>query len=344
MLAVLSAIAGNVLLFALVFGMSATVDINCMRTQMRNVKAIMTGIFCQFIVLPLLGFMVVKLFLLELPEAIALLTIVSSPGGSYSNWWCSMFNGDLALSVTMTAASTLLSVIFLPLNLLIYTRFSYEADVIGNLDWKSVFIALILVIAAIALGLYCSANSKSVEFNKRANQLGNLAGFLLIIFSATITNTGDSDTKIWSRSLSFYIGVALPCILGIALANMIASAAKLQKPEQVTVAIECCYQNVGIASSMALSMFQGRDLNHAMGVPFYYGVCEMVLVGLYCVAAWKLGYTKAPRDAPFWKVISTSYEVLEIEEKIPDDNTGIIEVSENSNEGATDYQQMENQK
>ena len=68
-----------------------------------------------------------------------------------------MFNADLALSVTMTAISTLLSIIMLPLNLLLYSRFSYDDDVIAVLDWMSLFVALVVVIGAITLGLFCSA-------------------------------------------------------------------------------------------------------------------------------------------------------------------------------------------
>jgi predicted Na+-dependent transporter len=54
------AITSNILLFVLVFGMSATVDIGCMQEQIRNKKAIATGILCQFIILPLLGFLTVN--------------------------------------------------------------------------------------------------------------------------------------------------------------------------------------------------------------------------------------------------------------------------------------------
>jgi len=58
-----------------------------MRQQITNVKAISTGIVCQFLLLPFLGFLVVKI--LDLPEALGLtlLVVTSSPGGSYSNWW-----------------------------------------------------------------------------------------------------------------------------------------------------------------------------------------------------------------------------------------------------------------
>ena len=83
---VLLDIVGNALLFALVFGMSATVDTASMQRQVRNKNAILLGLFCQFILLPLLGFLVVKLFRLDAALGITLLVVTSSPGGSYSNW------------------------------------------------------------------------------------------------------------------------------------------------------------------------------------------------------------------------------------------------------------------
>lgn len=82
-----------------------------------------------------------------------------------------MFNADLALSVTMTAISTILSVVALPANLLIYANIAYEADVTQQLDWVSLFIALAVVISAIGLGMYCSYRSTSHRFNIIANKV-----------------------------------------------------------------------------------------------------------------------------------------------------------------------------
>lgn len=297
--------------------MSATVDIRSMQAQARNTKALLTGIFCQFIILPFLGFVVVRYMKLEESLGLTLLVVTSSPGGSYSNWWCSMFNGDLALSVTMTAISTILSMVALPANLLLYTRFSYHNDVVKNLEWDALFVALAVVMTAIIFGLTLSAKLHGRPYHRKlqylANHVGNISGFLLIIFSATVTNTGDSDSKIWSRHWTFYIGVSIPCLGGLILANVISSILKLPKPERVTVAIECCYQNVGIATSLALTMFKGNDLNNAMGVPFFYGLMEAFFVCIYCVGAWKAGWTKAPSNESLLTVLFTSYEVLELE-------------------------------
>jgi predicted Na+-dependent transporter len=85
-MAILAEVGSSILLYFLVFGMSATVDIRQLRKQLRNRNALLTGITLQFIVLPFLGFVVVKLLQLPPPMGITLLVITSSPGGSYSNW------------------------------------------------------------------------------------------------------------------------------------------------------------------------------------------------------------------------------------------------------------------
>jgi predicted Na+-dependent transporter len=81
-----AAIGSSILLFFLVFGMSATVDILHMRKQIRNRNALLTGVSLQFIILPFLGFCVVRIMGMSAPMGISLLVVTSSPGGSYSNW------------------------------------------------------------------------------------------------------------------------------------------------------------------------------------------------------------------------------------------------------------------
>jgi hypothetical protein len=80
------------------------------------------------------------------------------------------------------------------------------------------------------------------------------------------------------------------------------------------VAVECCYQNTGIATSVAASIFTGDELAVAVGVPLFYGICEAVFLAIYCITCWKIGWTKAPPDENFCRVIFTSYEVKEMME------------------------------
>ena len=143
-----------------------------------------------------------------------------------------MFNADLALSVTMTAMSTILSIIFMPLNLIIYAKLSFEADVVSVLDWGSLFVALFIVIFAIVLGLFTSAKVHSHRFNQISNAAGNVAGIALIALSGFMSNS-DDDAQIWTRPALFYMGVATPCVVGLVLANVISTYLNLRKPERM---------------------------------------------------------------------------------------------------------------
>ena len=114
------------------------------------------------------------------------------------------------------------------------------------------------------------------------------------------------------------------------------------------VSIECCYQNVGIATSLALTMFEGDELAEALGVPFYYGLTEAVILGVYCLGAWKVGWTKAPKTASIWTILSTSYEIVDTkDDKAQPLNQELSErtkeTADNNNdeEGDDDFQYVE---
>lgn len=66
--------------------------------------------------------------------------------------------------------------------------------------------------------------------------------------------------------------------------------------------------------SIAAAIFDGDELAQAIGVPVYYGFVEAIVVSMYCVWAWKNGWTKAPTDITLWKALTTSYEVLALDE------------------------------
>lgn len=240
--------------------------------------------------------------------------------------WCSIFNAELALSVTMTGISTLLSVVMLPLNLVIYTSGSYSNDVVKALDWFALFLSLVVVIGGIVIGVLSSYWCNSTRFNLLANKVGNLAGIALVSFSLIVSSTSQ-DASLWNQNAIFYLGCAFPALVGVTIATFLASKGGLQKPERVSVAVEGVYQNTGIATSVAASMFKGDQLATAIGVPLYYGIVEAVILACFCIVCWKVGWTKAPADENFFRMIATSYEVEQARLESPN----AIEVVHNNN-------------
>ena len=344
-------VAAYVLTFALVFGLSASVDVRSFRSKFRKFSGIAVGLVCQFVLLPLFGLMTVRLFIDAIPEnvGITLLVVTSSPGGSYSNWWCSLFNADLALSVAMTTASTLLSAVTLPLNLLLYIPLAFEGhgDVHKHLRWSALFVAIGVVASAIVLGLVTSARYCDGDAARHAHfaKLGNAGGIVLIAFSILMNFVGGGGDdacyggggggfdplaaahglnasraelrpacaepkNVLEQDAAFYAACTLPCALGLLAAIALTSvpALELGRPERVATAVECAYQNVGIATTVVLNMFEGREQAQALGVPVFYGAVEIVLIGGSCVLAWKAGWTYAPTRDPLHRVLFTSYQ------------------------------------
>ena len=75
-----------------------------------------------------------------------------------------------------------------------------------------------------------------------------------------------------------------------------------------TVSIECCYQNTGIAITSCLTIFSGEEQRNALGVPFFFTGMQTLIVGLFCLASWKAGWTKAKSDDNFFKMLFSNYQ------------------------------------
>mmetsp|Transcript_2280 Transcript_2280/g.4210 ORF Transcript_2280/g.4210 Transcript_2280/m.4210 type:complete len:542 (-) Transcript_2280:329-1954(-) len=336
-LAIFSSVVSNLLLFFLIFGLSATVDLKDLRHQLTNKFAIGTGVAMQFVIMPLLGFAAIMVFhRYGFSEAmgISLLVVTASPGGSYSNWWCSLFNAELALSVAMTSVSSVLSIGLLPANLMLYGWLAYgvvlgeeNVNIVAALDFGAIFITLGVVMGAILIGLYVGYKHDHPKFHERANHFGSVCGIALILFSAFLgSGAGGAETNFWSLPWSFYVGTAFPCVVGMSLANIISRSFRLSPPEVVAISIECCYQNTAIATSVAVTMFTDpTERAEAVSVPLFYGVVEAIIIGVYCVWAWKVGWTKAPAKEKICVVMTKTYEVHGASHNIDDDD-GFVDV------------------
>ena len=83
-------VVSNLLLFLLVFGLAVTVNPTAFKKRFKKPLPLVIGLGCQFVVLPVLGFVCCLVFFKDDPlYGIPLIATASSPGGSYSNWWCS---------------------------------------------------------------------------------------------------------------------------------------------------------------------------------------------------------------------------------------------------------------
>mmetsp|Transcript_46730 Transcript_46730/g.77348 ORF Transcript_46730/g.77348 Transcript_46730/m.77348 type:complete len:354 (+) Transcript_46730:112-1173(+) len=278
----------SIMLFLLIAGMAGSIDPLHIRSRFTRIRGIAMGLICQFIILPLLGLFAASVFPLDVEVAVTLLIVTTSPGGGFSGWWCSLCNADLALSIAMTTASTLFALVALPINAFLYIKLIYGRDV--EFDWVPFLIEIFVVISAVLVGMLASHHF--AVHRSCINKVGQIAGVMLMLVGA-FTN-GGSDHPLWRNSVDWYVAVSFPCVSGLIVALGASFLSRLSPPESVTVAIECCYQNTGLALTIALAAFPRDQVGGAAGVPVFYGIIEIILIPLLALAAWKLGWTYAP--------------------------------------------------
>jgi len=300
----------QILIFMLVFGLAGSVDFDHFKERFRS-RGVYIGIFCQFLLMPLVGFVTVTMFQNVLPPlyAVALLIVCASPGGSYSNWWCNLINADLALSVAMTTVSTLVSVVVLPINVILYIELGYKKvnpegaeEVVRLLPYTVIGYTLANVIVAVITGLYFGYNYPGLQ--KKANFYGTIAGFISIIMGVFASTTSCADA--FGQDILVYIAVMIPVWVGLFLAMGLASLARLPKPQRVAVSIETAYQNTGIGLAVTLSL--GSEGRAAAIVPVMYGGYEAVIFGIYALFAWYIGWTLSPKDESLITILLNSYQ------------------------------------
>lgn len=300
----------QVLIFALVFGLAGSVDFSQFRNRIKS-RGILVGLACQFFMMPMIGFLTILAFndKLEVLYAVSLLVLTSSPGGSYSNWWCSLFNADLALSVAMTTASTIFSVGFLPLNVYLYIEFGYKKlnpdstdDIVRLLPFETIGYTLAVVILAVVGGLLFGV--KFPQHMKKANSFGTVCGFLSIALGVFASST--SCAKPWEQSPYLYLACLCPLLAALVFSLVAASLVGLPKPQRTAVAIETAYQNTGISLAVALSL--GGAGRAAAVVPVIYGGYEAVCFLFFCLFMWWWGWTLSPKDASLWTSLVNDYQ------------------------------------
>jgi predicted Na+-dependent transporter len=255
------------------------------------------------VLLPFFGFCALKLFPQSPATAIALLVVTTSPGGGFSGFWCYLCNADLALSVAMTTASTMLSVVALPLNLTLYVGTLYGRS--ATIDFWRLLGSCVVVVLAVVCGYLVSRAWPHRRGTVAA--VGQSAGVCLMVFGAVAN--GSSHDPIWNNPVDWFASVCLPVLGGLLAALALAKCAvSLPSPQAVAVAIECCYQNTGLALTIALSSMPPEDIGEASGVPLVYGVVEVVVIPLFALCAWKLGWTYAPASESLCNAIVGNYQ------------------------------------
>jgi bile acid:Na+ symporter, BASS family len=266
-----------VALFVIMLGMGLSLVPDDFRRVLRFPKAVLIGVLSQMLLLPLLGFAIVKLMQLERPElAVGLVVLTLCPGGTTSNMLTYLSRGDVALSITLTAVVSLIT----PFTIPILTAIALT-ELMGNAKFISLpigsTIAVLLAITLLPVLIGMAVRRKWPALSNRADRPVKWLsiGFLFAIIGGLIRENSE-NLPTWFAEVGW--ATLLLNVSAMTLAFFIAKLARLGKAQQVTIGME-----VGIQNGTTALLVTGTLLgNAAMTVsPAIYSLIMFATGGLF---------------------------------------------------------------
>ena len=237
----------TILLGVVMFGMGMTLRFEDFRLVLERPKDVLIGTIAQFGIMPLLAWLLAHAFSLPPELAAGVILVGTCPGGTSSNVMTYLARGDVALSVSMTMASTVLAPIMTPL-LTLWLAGQWIDIPAGKM---MISIAQV-VIAPIVLGLLINHFfERPVQKAVKVLPLISVVAIVLIVGAVVSANAG----RIMETGTLIMLVVMCHNLLGYALGCGAAKLLRMDMAKVKAVSIEVGMQNSGLAASLALLHF-----------------------------------------------------------------------------------------
>lgn len=283
----------NISLAVIMFGVALELTVKDFRQVLKKPKATLVGIASQFFMLPFLTFLLILLLKPHPSMALGMMMVAACPGGNVSNFFSMLSRGNVALSVSLTAFSTLFSIILTPFN------FAFWASLYGptnamlsevHLELIEVFriIGLILGIPLI-LGMlvrhYKSAIADKISPYIKVFGILFFGGFVVVAFGMNFENFLDYIHLVVAL---VFLHNTIALSSGYALAYLFG----LSKKECKSISIETGIQNSGLGLVLIFAFFGG--LGGMALVAAWWGIWH-ILSGFTLGWYWSVGKSALQR-------------------------------------------------
>ena len=233
-------------LFYIMLGIGMSTNIKNFIEIFKNLKVLLIGLTSQIIILPCIGFLFAIFATNDPVLQVGIILITSMPSAVSSNYITKLANGNVALSVSLTAISAILSFITIPFIFIVVSPLIIsEINVLQDLKFLKMSVGLLLMTTVpVLIGIFI--NTKFFIFTEKINKFfsySSLFLFLLIIFSAWISE--------WSTVIELYKSIGF-LLLSLTVAilimvNILVNVFNLNLLNKRTIIIETLIQNGAMA-------------------------------------------------------------------------------------------------
>ena len=254
-----------VALALIMLGLGTSLTIKDFTRVFQNPKEFFVGLICQLIVLPVIAYLLVIILKTPIELALGVMLIAAAPGGVTSNVLTKFANGDVALSISLTAFSSLISIVSVPYIVFLSTELfdiSYiekEISMLG-ISLKMFFVVTVPVI--IGMIIRRIANEFIIK-NMKIIQKLSIALFV-IVFIAIYIEEWDSIVMFLTKAgiIAFTLNVVM-MIVGFYTAKFFASGVAQQR----CISLECGLQNGTLAVFVGTQLF--NDMTYMVPTAAY---------------------------------------------------------------------------
>ena len=262
----------------IMFGMGLSLTKDDFTRLWQVPKPVFAGLLGQILLMPGLAFVIAFGFSLEPPLAIGLMILAACPGGTTSNVICHLARANLALSVTLTAISTLICVFSTPFIIkFAMGQFGQQFDQDFSLT-NTILGLIVITLLPVLSGIwvrhkYPNAAMRREHFFRRFSGV-----FMLVMIIAILIQ----ERELLASSFEHMFGATIALNLAsIAVGVAIARAFALNARDTVTLGIEVGIQNASMAMLIAVTFLQQPEFATSAGVyglTMYLGATLLVIM------------------------------------------------------------------
>ncbi len=267
-------------------GMGLGLKINDFKQIVVAPKAVILGLVSQLIMLPIVGFVLASIFPLTPELAVGVMILAACPGGATSNLMTYIARGNVALSISLTAISSVITIFTIPLVVNFSMQsFMGEATALHLPFWKTVIQIAVITLIPVSLGMllnhYAPHFAASVEKSVKWLSLFFLGLIIVVILFQERANVLGFFIQVGWVTLALNVST-------MALGFAIATSAKLNRPTTTALTIEVGIQNGTLAIAVASAPIFLNNPSMAIPPAIYSLIMD---VSGFAFALWCQGQT-----------------------------------------------------
>ena len=218
-----------------------------------NPKDFTVGIICQLILLPIVAYILLLILRLPVELALGLMIIAAAPGGGTSNVLTKFANGDVALSISLTAIGSLISIFSVPFIVFSSAKLLGVTDLSSDITMTGIALKMALVVTVpVILGMIIRRFAENF-ISSNINIVNRITGILFIVVFAAIWI--EERENIISYLGQAGLAVLILNVVMMTLAFYIAKGFATGIPQRKCISLECGLQNGTLAVFVATQIF-----------------------------------------------------------------------------------------